>query len=86
MKLFLGYSQQDYITLIFSILDSIVKWVYKLENTDESKLNGPFTSLQMLEKAEKGEFKETGVWCRKLEESAETAFYNSKRIDFDLYT
>lgn len=68
------------------IEDSIVKWVYKLENTDESKLNGPFTSLQMLEKAEKGEFKETGVWCRKLEESAETAFYNSKRIDFDLYT
>lgn len=68
------------------IEDSIVKWVYKIENTDDSKINGPFTSLQMLEMSEKGDFKETGVWCRKLEESAGVSFYNSKRIDFELYT
>lgn len=68
------------------IEDKIVKWVYKMENTEDAKLHGPFTSLQMLEKSEKGEFKEAGVWCRKVDESTEIAFYNSKRIDFDLYT
>lgn len=57
-----------------------------MENTEDAKLHGPFTSLQMLEKSEKGEFKEAGVWCRKVDESTEIAFYNSKRIDFDLYT
>jgi len=40
----------------------------------------------MLEKSEKGEFKDSGVWCRKLEEASNVAFYNSKRIDFELYT
>ena len=68
------------------IEDSLVKWVYKLENTDESKVNGPFTSEQMLALTDKDEFKEKGVWCRKLDESSHVAFYNSKRIDFELYT
>lgn len=68
-------------------IDSIVKWVYKETNTDDAKLFGPFTSLQMLEMSEKGEFKETGVWCRKSDENGPNdTFYNSKRIDFDLYT
>ena len=41
----------------------------------------------MLEMSEKGEFKETGVWCRKSDENGPNdTFYNSKRIDFDLYT
>ncbi len=41
----------------------------------------------MLEMSEKGEFKESGVWCRKVDDTgANDAFYNSKRIDFDLYT
>jgi hypothetical protein len=66
-------------------IDSIVKWVYKIENTQDAKLNGPFTSLQMLVMSQKGEFNETGVWCRKLD-STESSFYNSKRVDFDLYT
>ena len=63
--------------------------MYKTENTDESPLHGPFTSQKMLEMAEKGEFKESGVWCRKVDDSsssADTTFYNSKRIDFDLYS
>lgn len=66
--------------------DSLVKWVYKIENVDEAKIHGPFTSLQMLDMSEKGDFKEAGVWCRKLEDASTVAFYNSKRIDFDLYT
>lgn len=67
--------------------DSVVKWVYKKENTDEAKLHGPFTSQQMYEMAERGEFTDTGVWCRRLEDTTNAnTFYNSKRIDFDLYT
>ena len=61
--------------------------MYKEVNTDDAKLFGPFTSEQMMEMSEKGDFKEAGVWCRKLEEAGSTvAFYNSKRIDFELYT
>jgi hypothetical protein len=59
--------------------------VYKLTNTDEARVMGPFTSTQMLEMSDKGEFGSEGVWCRKVTEAA-LSFYNSKRIDFDLYT
>ena len=65
--------------------DKVVKWIYKESNTDEAKIHGPFTSQEMLDKSEKGEFKEMGVWCRRCED-ASGSFYNSKRIDFDLYT
>lgn len=67
--------------------DQGVSWNYKQENTDESKVFGPFSSEQMLDMSEKGSFGEAGVWCRK-QSDADTAasFYNSKRIDFDLYT
>ncbi len=66
--------------------DSIVKWIYKKENTDDAEINGPFTSDQMLQKSLNNEFTEKGVWCRKVNESSTSDFYNSKRIDFDLYT
>ena len=66
--------------------DKVVKWFYKLTNTEDAKVNGPYTSEQMLKMSENGTFpKDTGVWCRKADESAQN-FYNSKRIDFDLYT
>lgn len=72
--------------LFLFYLDSVVKWEYKLTNNeDDTKFFGPFTSAQMLEKSEQGEFKDTGVWCRKIGDQS-TSFYNSKRIDFDLYT
>lgn len=60
--------------------------MYRLENTEDSKLFGPFTTQQMVEMSDKGEFKDSGVWCRKLDDSSNNAFYNSKRIDFDLYS
>ena len=67
--------------------DKIVKWIYKLSNSDEdTKTFGPFNSEQMLEMSIEGKFnKDTGVWCRRVDE-ASGSFYNSKRIDFDLYT
>lgn len=63
-----------------------MKWIYKKENTEDAEINGPYTSAEMLKKSLNNEFNDNGVWCRKLNELSATAFYNSKRIDFDLYT
>ena len=64
----------------------MVKWIYKLTNSEEdTKIFGPFNSEQMLNMSNEGKFKETGVWCRKVDEPT-ASFYNSKRIDFDLFT
>jgi hypothetical protein len=45
--------------------------------------NRPYTAQAMLEWQDQDYFKE-GVWC--LEVGKKGDFYNSKRIDFDLYT
>ncbi|XP_048373987.1 CD2 antigen cytoplasmic tail-binding protein 2 isoform X2 [Sphaerodactylus townsendi] len=63
---------------------SEVMWEYKWENTNTSELYGPFSSSQMQDWVSQGYFPD-GVYCRKTENS-EGQFYNSKRIDFDLYT
>jgi CD2 antigen cytoplasmic tail-binding protein 2 len=69
------------------IEDKIVKWIYKLSNSDEDKkIFGPFNSEEMLKMSLDGKFNETGgVWCRRVDDES-SSFYNSKRIDFDLYT
>ncbi|XP_072035113.1 CD2 antigen cytoplasmic tail-binding protein 2-like [Amphiura filiformis] len=59
-----------------------VYWEYKWEQKDDAELHGPFDSNQMLEWQEQNYFAD-GVWCRKV---GENNFYNSKRLDFDLYT
>uniref|UniRef100_A0A8D0H2X1 CD2 antigen cytoplasmic tail-binding protein 2 n=1 Tax=Sphenodon punctatus TaxID=8508 RepID=A0A8D0H2X1_SPHPU len=61
-----------------------VMWEYKWENTKTSELYGPFSSSQMQDWVDQGYFPD-GVYCRKVDNS-EGQFYNSKRIDFDLYT
>ncbi|XP_074854522.1 CD2 antigen cytoplasmic tail-binding protein 2 [Carettochelys insculpta] len=61
-----------------------VMWEYKWENTNGAELYGPFSSSQMQEWVNQGYF-EDGVYCRKADNS-EGQFYNSKRVDFDLYT
>ncbi|XP_008246967.1 CD2 antigen cytoplasmic tail-binding protein 2 [Oryctolagus cuniculus] len=61
-----------------------VMWEYKWENTGEAELYGPFTSAQMQTWVSEGYFPD-GVYCRKLDPPG-GQFYNSKRIDFDLYT
>ena len=65
-----------------SLCDEI-SWIYKLEDNDGGEHLGPFTSLEMLKMQESGKFGD-GVYCRKV--NVEGSFYNSKRIDFDLYT
>ncbi|KAH9502855.1 CD2 antigen cytoplasmic tail-binding protein 2 [Bulinus truncatus] len=62
--------------------DSGVMWEYKVENTEESELKGPFTTSQMIIWAEDGTFG-AGVFCRKYNSNGQ--FYNSSRLDFDLY-
>ena len=58
-------------------------WYYKWENVDDAETFGPFGSSQMLEWVNQGYFG-SGVWVRKSSQSGD--FYNSKRIDFELYT
>lgn len=59
-----------------------VMWEYKEDNTDEAEIKGPFTSAKMLSWADDGTFGK-GIFCRKLNSGSQ--FYNSARIDFDLY-
>ncbi|KAL4658212.1 CD2 antigen cytoplasmic tail-binding protein 2 [Arapaima gigas] len=61
-----------------------VMWEYKWKNDDSSELYGPFSSQQMLKWVEEGHFKD-GVYCRRVGQG-NTQFYNSKRLDFELYT
>ncbi|TEA38810.1 hypothetical protein DBR06_SOUSAS610181 [Sousa chinensis] len=61
-----------------------VMWEYKWENTGDAELYGPFSSTQMQTWVNEGYFPD-GVYCRKMDTPG-GQFYNSKRIDFDLYT
>ncbi|XP_069838520.1 CD2 antigen cytoplasmic tail-binding protein 2 [Dendropsophus ebraccatus] len=60
-----------------------VLWEYKWENEAGAELYGPFTSAQMQEWVDSGYFSE-GVYCRRVDSSS-GQFYNSLRLDFDLY-
>ncbi|CAL1541190.1 unnamed protein product [Lymnaea stagnalis] len=59
-----------------------VMWEYKSEFTEESEIKGPFTTSQMITWAEDGTFGK-GVFCRKYKSNGQ--FYNSARMDFELY-
>ncbi|KAM6957892.1 LOW QUALITY PROTEIN: CD2 antigen cytoplasmic tail-binding protein 2 [Aplochiton taeniatus] len=61
-----------------------VMWEYKWENKDNSELYGPFSSQQMQGWVDEGYFKD-GVYCRKINQDG-SQFYNSRRLDFELYT
>uniref|UniRef100_A0A0K8TMK0 Putative cd2 antigen cytoplasmic tail-binding protein 2 n=1 Tax=Tabanus bromius TaxID=304241 RepID=A0A0K8TMK0_TABBR len=59
----------------------VLKWEFKWKQ-DDAEIHGPFLTEQMLKWVEDGYFKD-GVFVRKVGE--EGNFYNSNRIDFDLY-
>ncbi|KAG9264027.1 CD2 antigen cytoplasmic tail-binding protein 2 [Astyanax mexicanus] len=61
-----------------------VMWEYKWENQENSELYGPFSSQQMQDWVDQGYFKD-GVYCRRIDQEG-AQFYNSKRLDFELYT
>lgn len=61
-----------------------VMWEYKWENKDDSEVFGPFTSQQMQGWVDEGYFS-TGVYCKRIDQDG-SQFYNSKRLDFELYT
>ncbi|NP_957255.1 CD2 antigen cytoplasmic tail-binding protein 2 [Danio rerio] len=61
-----------------------VMWEYKWENKESSELYGPFSSQQVQDWVDEGYFND-GVYCRRIGQEG-ASFYNSKRIDFDLYT
>ncbi|XP_065887163.1 CD2 antigen cytoplasmic tail-binding protein 2-like [Dysidea avara] len=61
-----------------------VMWEYKWTNTEDAETFGPYSSDQM-DEWNKAEFFKDGVWVRRLDKQ-DSQFYNSKRIDFELYT
>lgn len=61
-----------------------VMWEYKWTNTEDAETYGPYSSDQMDEWSKAEYFKE-GVWVRRTDKQ-DSQFYNSKRIDFELYT
>ncbi|KAM3598985.1 uncharacterized protein V6R79_025193 [Siganus canaliculatus] len=61
-----------------------VLWEYKWENEEGSEIYGPFTSQQMQDWVDEGYFS-SGVYCRRKDQDG-AQFYNSKRLDFELYT
>ncbi|KAF0033012.1 hypothetical protein F2P81_015302 [Scophthalmus maximus] len=61
-----------------------VMWEYRWENEDSSEVYGPFNSQQMQGWVDEGYFS-SGVYCRKLDNEG-SQWYNSKRLDFELYT
>ncbi|CAM4366856.1 hypothetical protein PO909_001562 [Leuciscus waleckii] len=67
-----------------SLVSDEVMWEYKWDNEENSELYGPFSSQQMQDWVDEGYFKD-GVYCRKIDQGG-APFYNSKRIDFELYT
>lgn len=56
-------------------------WEYKLTQSEDGDILGPFTTEQMSKKADDGDFK-GNVFVRKV---GEERFYSSARIDFELY-
>ncbi|KAM8961367.1 CD2 antigen cytoplasmic tail-binding protein 2 isoform 1-T1 [Pelodytes ibericus] len=69
--------------ICFSLAVDEVLWEYKWENKEGAQLYGPFTSSQMQDWVDQDYFLD-GVYCRRVSSSG-GQFYNSLRIDFDLY-
>lgn len=59
---------------------------YKWTDEEEAEVHGPFTAQQMLDWKEQGFFGAGGVLARELGKGDDTLFYNTNRIDFDLFT
>ena len=55
-------------------------WEYKLTQSEDDAILGPFTTEQMSKKVDNGEL--LNVFVRKV---GDEHFYKSARIDFDLY-
>lgn len=65
-------------------MDEEVMWEYRWDNKENSEMYGPFTSQQMQGWQDEGYFQD-GVYCRRVGQPG-AQFYNSKRLDFELYT
>ncbi|KAM7371711.1 hypothetical protein PAMP_008923 [Pampus punctatissimus] len=79
-----GHTSQDKEDTEDRRVSEEVMWEYKWDNEDKSEVYGPFTSQQMQDWVDEGYFS-SGVYCRRIDQEG-SQFYNSKRLDFDLYT
>lgn len=62
--------------------EPILMWEFKWKLSDE-KIHGPYTTAQMIKWSKENYFKD-GIMVRKCGEN-DSRFYNSNRIDFELY-
>lgn len=65
-----------------------ITWELKRSQTDDAKIEGPFTTEKMAEFSNNGDFASGGVWVRKCGATATSGdeqFYAANRIDFELY-
>lgn len=65
------------------VSSDVIQWEYKWENKEEAQVHGPYSSEEMQNDVDKEKFPD-GVFVRKV--GSGLSFYNSKRIDFELYT
>lgn len=63
--------------------DTEVMWEFKWESSDDAKVYGPYPTSQMLQWVQDKYF-DDGVLVRQIDKQ-DSQFYNSKRIDFELY-
>ncbi|KJE97722.1 hypothetical protein CAOG_009130 [Capsaspora owczarzaki ATCC 30864] len=69
-------------------LSDEVHWEYKMQNTPDADVHGPFANSQMMEWKDAGYFDSQPVFVRKYVAGGDnSAAYNSvARVDFDLYS
>uniref|UniRef100_A0A2P2HXS2 CD2 antigen cytoplasmic tail-binding protein 2 homolog n=2 Tax=Hirondellea gigas TaxID=1518452 RepID=A0A2P2HXS2_9CRUS len=72
-----GKSQDDKSTV------DEVRWQLKWENKDGAEVHGPFPSSQMVKWQDSG-YLDKGAYVRKISDN-ESAWYHTKRMDFELY-
>jgi CD2 antigen cytoplasmic tail-binding protein 2 len=68
--------------------DAATKFTFKWENTPDAEVYGPYTAEAMASWQDQDYFAkgaDGGVWCKEVGKEGGD-FYNSKRIDFELYT
>ena len=62
---------------------SSTSWEFKWDNKDDAPVYGPHSNTEMIKWVNDGYF-DVGVWVRQTDKT-DAQFYNSKRIDFELF-
>lgn len=64
--------------------ESVVTWLLKWEDKEDTEIHGPFTNDQMIQWCSSGYF-DKGAWVQQVGKQ-DYKFYSTRRIDFELYS